>query len=325
MGDIQTQRPSLRAIEILVAVVEEESLGGGARRLGASPSSVSQHIANLEAALGARLIDRVARPFALTPAGKLFHRRALTILDEIDMARVELSDLDASAFRELSLAVIEELEAEVLPTIVTDLAADYPDCNFIVRAGHSHDNISALESRSVDLIVTADADDLPEWIERHPILHDPLVLVSARNLKVGRTADHSKLLEAPMVRFTREQLLARQIEAHLRRARLVPGRRFEVETNRSMMATIVRETGWGITTALGYLSAHRFHKELAVSHLPSAEHARNLTLCARRDVLGDLPARTAVALRKTLQTTVVQQAATSMPWLKKGFHVTSKR
>jgi len=75
-------RLTLRAIEIFVAVIEEGSFSTGARRLGASTSSVSQQVTNLEAALGARLIDRAARPLALTPAGYVFQRRALAILDE---------------------------------------------------------------------------------------------------------------------------------------------------------------------------------------------------------------------------------------------------
>lgn len=319
LSENQTHRLSLRAIEIFVATVEEKSLGGGARRLGASASSVSQHLANLEESLGTRLIDRTARPFAMTEAGKMFHRRALTILDEIGRARADLARLDASAVRELSLAVIEELEPDVLPTIVAGLSADYPDCNFIVRAGHSHHNIAALERRAVDLIVTADADNLPDWVERHTILHDPLVLVAARNLDIGRRADPTKLMQAPMIRFTREQMLARQIEAHLRRVRLAPPRRFEVETNRSMMATMIQETGWGITTALGFLSARRFHDDVTVSRLPSAEHARDLTVCARREVLGDLPTEVATELREILRTTILPGSVKTMPWLKDTF------
>ncbi len=51
-------RLTLRAIEIFVAVVEEGAFATGARRLGASTSSVSQQITNLEAALGAKLTSR---------------------------------------------------------------------------------------------------------------------------------------------------------------------------------------------------------------------------------------------------------------------------
>ncbi len=56
---------TLRAIEIFVAVIEEGSFSTGARRLGASTSSVSQQVTNLEAALRARLIDRAVQGVTL--------------------------------------------------------------------------------------------------------------------------------------------------------------------------------------------------------------------------------------------------------------------
>ncbi len=325
MSERDAGRLSLRAIEVLVAVVEEGSLGGGARRLGASPSSVSQHITNLEEALGARLIVRTARSFVLTQAGKLFYRRALSILDEIGRARSELARLDTGAVRELAIAVIEEMEADILPAIVDQLADIYPNCNFVMRAGHSHSNVEALEARAVDLIVTVDADNLPDWVERWEVLHDPLVLVVARSLGFSETPSHEQLLSAPMVRFTREQLLARQIEAHLRRARLAPPRRFEVETNRSMLATVVRERGWAVTTALGVLSARRFHGEISVCRLMSATQARVLTLCSRRDVLGVLPEDIADAMRNALAELVLPAAQELMPWLEGTFRIPTSR
>nr|MCU0855738.1 LysR family transcriptional regulator [Paracoccaceae bacterium] len=60
---------TLWGIEVFAAVAEERSVSAAARRLGASVSAVSQQLSNLEQALGAVLIERQVRPFALTPAG----------------------------------------------------------------------------------------------------------------------------------------------------------------------------------------------------------------------------------------------------------------
>ncbi|PCH93121.1 MAG: LysR family transcriptional regulator, partial [Rhodobacteraceae bacterium] len=67
---------TLLAMEVFVAAVEEGTISLAAKRLGASPSSVSQHITNLEAALGVALLNRATRPMGLTSAGALFLRRA---------------------------------------------------------------------------------------------------------------------------------------------------------------------------------------------------------------------------------------------------------
>ena len=63
MAKSDHRRLTLRAIEIFVAVIEEGSFSTGARRLGASTSSVSQQVTNLEAALGARLMTAPPGPW----------------------------------------------------------------------------------------------------------------------------------------------------------------------------------------------------------------------------------------------------------------------
>ena len=63
-------------IETFLAVADEGAISAAARRLGVSPSAISQQITGLEAALGAVLLDRSARPIILTPAGAMFRRHA---------------------------------------------------------------------------------------------------------------------------------------------------------------------------------------------------------------------------------------------------------
>ncbi|MEZ5722566.1 MAG: LysR family transcriptional regulator [Paracoccaceae bacterium] len=53
-------------IEVFLAIAEERSISAAARRLGASNSSTSQQLSNIETALGTRLVDCSARPLGLT-------------------------------------------------------------------------------------------------------------------------------------------------------------------------------------------------------------------------------------------------------------------
>lgn len=59
-----------RLLRTFVAVVDAASFTVAADRLHSTQSTVSQHLARLEAAVGQGLIDRTARPIALTPAGE---------------------------------------------------------------------------------------------------------------------------------------------------------------------------------------------------------------------------------------------------------------
>lgn len=73
----------LTSLEVLVAIVDHGGFGRAAERLGLSPTMVSTHLARLEDRLGARLIHRSTRRFALTAQGHIFVDEARRILDSI--------------------------------------------------------------------------------------------------------------------------------------------------------------------------------------------------------------------------------------------------
>jgi DNA-binding transcriptional LysR family regulator len=77
---------SIDAIRVFVQVVESGSLTAAGRIVGLSPTLVSRRIARLEDELGARLLHRTTRSQTLSEEGRLFYRRALRILEDLDEA-----------------------------------------------------------------------------------------------------------------------------------------------------------------------------------------------------------------------------------------------
>ena len=73
----------LSAIQSFVRVVESGSFVGAADRLGASTSSLSRQIADLEQHLGARLLHRTTRRLSLTESGQAFYERAVSLLNDL--------------------------------------------------------------------------------------------------------------------------------------------------------------------------------------------------------------------------------------------------
>ncbi|MEM6973265.1 MAG: LysR family transcriptional regulator [Pseudomonadota bacterium] len=308
-------RLTLRAVEIFVAVIEAGSLGEGARRLSASASSVSQQLTNLETALGTRLLDRADRPVQPTRAGRLFLARARAMLTEAEAARTELAELGHADLPALSVAVVEELDAEVTPALILALSARLPGCHIACRTGASHENRRALAERAVDLAVAADAEDLPEGIERHGLMREPFVLVTARGLIPAGTDPLAVLREAPMTGYTSGMIMQRQIMAQFQRLRFDARPRFEFDTNHAAMATVIRTRGWVVTTPLGYLRVPRLHDALDIAPLPLRGFARTVSLFARGRVLGTLPLTAAAILREDLRRTAITPALTAAPWL----------
>lgn len=294
---------SLRSIEAFVAVVEEQSISAGAKRLGASVSAISLQLSNLEKALDVKLIERTAQRFSITEAGHLFRERALRILDEIDSATTELTTRSGSPHFTLRIAVVEDFDNHILPRWLTGLNKDFPNSRLIVKSGPSHENFSILSSRATDLIVAVDAMDPVDWIEEHPLMQDPYLLVTGKNIPAN--ADLETLKGYPFVRYAREQHMGRQIEAQLRRMKFLPAKLHEFSSNQALFSMVLESGGWAISTASaihGTLS-HRpavlerfsFHK------LPMPAFSRTVSLYARRDILSDLPEKAASHLRQSLE------------------------
>ena len=67
-------------------VVETGSFARAAERLDLSVSAVSRQVADLEAHLGARLLNRTTRRLSLTESGQAFYERCVQLLADLEEA-----------------------------------------------------------------------------------------------------------------------------------------------------------------------------------------------------------------------------------------------
>lgn len=301
-------RVTLWGIEVFLAAAEEGAISAAARRLGVSPSAVSQQLASLEAALGAALLDRGARPMMTTPAGTMFRRHAQVILNAEAEARAELALADLSGLTTLRLGMIEDLDAEVTPQLLAELARELKGCRFLLETGASHHLLEQLSNRALDMVVAADAPlDAPEgWREVHPLLAEPFLAVTPRG------GDPASL---PLIQYTTRHLMGRQIAAHLARQNIRVGARFELDSYTPILAMVAAGAGWTILTPLALHHAARFRDAVDLRPLPFDPLGRSLSLQARAGVLRDMPGEVAVRLRRLLDRQVVQPTRTRWPWL----------
>lgn len=82
----------LEGIATFVAIVEAGSLSAAGRQLNVSRSVVSERLKELERSLGASLVQRTTRKFAVTAEGDAFIQRARRILREAAEARSEIAE-----------------------------------------------------------------------------------------------------------------------------------------------------------------------------------------------------------------------------------------
>lgn len=306
---------TLWGIEVFAATAEERSISAAARRLGASPSAVSQQITNLETAVGVDLFDRSARPLALTTAGQLFRRRAQSILNEAAEARAELAMQDLAHLPRFSLGMIEDFDADVTPRLLAEMAEELTETRFLLETGASHRLIDLLEARTLDMIVATETGEPADWMEVHPLLEEPFVAAVPKGA-VTEGADALAVLKTmPVVLYTQRHLMGRQIARHLAREEVQLNTRFELDSYHAIMAMVAEGVGWTILTPLGYMRAGRFRDAADVIPLPFRPMGRRISLTARGGLMQDMPTRVAARLRPLLSELIVRPCSQRMPWL----------
>ena len=318
-------RFTLWGIEVFLAAAEEGAISAAARRLGASPSAISQQLSGLEAALGTVLLDRSARPMRLTPAGAMFRKHAQIIVNTLAEARAELAVANMSGLTTLRLGMIEDFDADVTPRLLTSLASTLRGCRFLLETGASHRLLDGREARALDLVVASDTGTEQrgdaDWIEVHPLLVEPFVVVAPLGAVDPSRDVADQLQSLPLIQYSARHHMGRLIATHLARQNLRLSHRFELDSYSAILSMVAAGTGWTILTPLAVQTARPLHGKIAVMPLPFAPLERRISLSARAGVLRDMPAQVATTLRDLLQSRVVTPSLAAMPWLNDSLRV----
>jgi DNA-binding transcriptional LysR family regulator len=86
---------NLSLLRAFVAVVESGSFSEAGRRLRVVPSTVSKHIAALEARLNGHLVVRSTKHLSITELGQRFYEHCRAILREVEEAELEIGEYNA--------------------------------------------------------------------------------------------------------------------------------------------------------------------------------------------------------------------------------------
>ncbi|WP_102106940.1 LysR family transcriptional regulator [Oceaniglobus roseus] len=305
---------SLRALELFEMVADTGSVARAAERAGLSLPAVSQALKTLEDAVGRPLLDHARRPMQLTPAGRLFLRRAETALAEIRQGQAEVAMPDLGHLADLGLGIIDDFESEVTPELVTTLAATLTRCRFRLHTQPSHGLLAMLEAGQIDLAVTSLPETTPEGLAVRPLLSDPFLLAVPHG--TDPTDDPCAALAAlPFLRYSRDQMIGQRIEAELARHATDIPNRFELDSVQSLHALVAGGAGWAITTPLSFLRAHRFRAAIDLHPLPIPGFARQIALVSADAWMDDVADDLAATLRRMIEARVTAPLRDRLPWL----------
>lgn len=141
---------SLAGLRVFTMVVDAGNFSEVGRQLSVAPSSISRQINDLEEVLGTRLFQRSTRRLSLTEAGELYFDYATRIINEVDEAKLAISQLDGSPTGILRLNVPGSLSRRHIVPLLIEFQKTYPAVEVVLMA--SDQVVDMIENR-IDLTV----------------------------------------------------------------------------------------------------------------------------------------------------------------------------
>jgi LysR family transcriptional regulator, hydrogen peroxide-inducible genes activator len=201
----------LRQLEYLIAVAEEASFSGAARRLGVQQPSVSEQIKKLEAQVHQPLLDRLPKRVVPTAAGQQLIEHGRRILAELAEAKRRVADSAGEVRGSLVVGAIPTIAPFLLPQLVRPFERQYPQLSLTVIEDTTPMLIGRLERGEIDVAVASSAPPTPTLHEQ-TIAEEPLLLMlpAGHPLSRRRQVEWSSLVGERFVALHEMHCLAGQ-------------------------------------------------------------------------------------------------------------------
>lgn len=223
-----------------VSVVDNGSMAAAARLLNITPAAVAQQIRTLERQVGAPLIARAGRTVSVTEAGTRILERARTLLREVADLRAVATD-DGTA-GELRLGASTTALTGILPDILVRIVARFPRISVFIKPGYSVDLHRAVENGELDAAIVLQAPFALHKTCGWQLLREEQLVVLAPHSMAGRDP-HELLATQPLIRYDRNQWGGRKADEYLRKARIEPRERFEINALNAIAVMVDRGLG----------------------------------------------------------------------------------
>lgn len=193
---------NVRHLRAFLAVVEHRHFTKAAEAVCISQSALSALIQQMESDYSVKLFDRSTRSVEPTAIGLEFYQVVKDFLGEFDASLVALSKYGKLRRGRVTVGALPSLAATILPDIIADFQAAYPDLlvNIIDAPGEELGEL--LRTKRVDLALSRTASSRD--IDSVPLLYDRLVLVGKLRHATpsGQQIAWDALAEEPIIAMT---------------------------------------------------------------------------------------------------------------------------
>src|SRR5262245_12172512 len=200
------RRLKLRDVHILLAAAQCGSMAKAAERLAISHPVVSKTIADLEHALGVRLLERSRQGVEPTLYGRAVLKHGLAAFDELRQCVKEIEFLADPTAGEVRIGSIVPLAGSFASTVIDRVSRRHPRIVFHVVAELAETLYRELIDRNVDLLIAWRVGPLTDTrLTFESLYDDPYAVVAGaqnpwvrrRKIELAELVNEQWVLPAP--------------------------------------------------------------------------------------------------------------------------------
>lgn len=191
----------LNALRALIAAIDTGSLRSAAKKLDVSQPALTKMVKELEAELGAPLLERSTTGVIPTAQGKILYARATAATRELDEAAQQIGQMGGRMVGELSVGAVPLALLMVIPEAVRTFSAEYPSIMLQLREELYVEQLSQFHQKAVDIVVGPIPKDMrPGEYHTERLMHiDMAVVVRRGNHAAARATRLAQLQDARWV------------------------------------------------------------------------------------------------------------------------------
>ncbi len=234
---------NLDRLRTLLTVADLGSFAAAAKALHLAPPTVTLHVAQLEARLGARLLVRAPVGVTATSAGSLLIDKARRLLAEADDLLQTVQGQIAARGGRVRLGASTGALAHLLPQALEALAALHPQINVQVAVVTSEEALARLAAGTLDIGIVALPQPALRGLRVQAWRRDPVLAFIPTDWKPPRQVTPAWLAARPLIANDRSTRLSRQSAEWFAAAGQRPQARIELNYNDAMKSLVA--AGYG--------------------------------------------------------------------------------
>ncbi|MDA3643166.1 LysR substrate-binding domain-containing protein [Saccharopolyspora indica] len=276
----------LHRLKLLRELKHRGTLAAVADALAYSPSSVSQHLSQLEREVGVPLLEPVGRRVRLTAQAEILVGHVEAVLERLEQAEADLAASLTTVSGTFRIAAFQTAALTLVPTALTLLRDTHPGLRVHLTQAEPEEALPALLTRDFDLVLSEEYPGSP--IPRPAELDQQDLCVDTLRLAHISLADREPGSPHEALRALADQPWAMEpvgTPARLRAVTLCRDAGFEpdvrFETSDLLLHLRLVEQGHA-AAMLPDLLWHDTRPTVPLRSLPSGWHTRKLITAVRR-------------------------------------------